>query len=60
MPAYTIVDATAGYTFNDWRFQLNVHNLGNKRYYINNYDTTFYGNTVGDPIYAALSVQRNF
>jgi TonB-dependent siderophore receptor len=60
IPAYTVVDATAGYTFNDWRFQLNVHNLGNKRYYINNYDTTFYGNAVGDPANVALSVQRNF
>jgi TonB-dependent siderophore receptor len=60
IPAYTIVDTSVGYAVNDWRVQLNVHNLLNERYFINNYDTAFYGNTIGAPLHFALSVQRNF
>lgn len=60
IPAYTVADASLGYALRDWHLQLNLHNLGNKRYLINNYDTTFYGNVVGAPFHVALTVQRDF
>ncbi len=60
IPAYTVADASLGYSLKDWRLQLNLHNLGNKRYFINNYDTTFYGNAIGAPLHVALTVQRDF
>lgn len=58
--SYTVADASLGYSLQDWHVQLNLHNLGNKRYLINNYDTTFYGNVVGDPFHVALTLRRNF
>jgi iron complex outermembrane receptor protein len=58
--AYTVVDTSIGYTVNDWQIQLNLHNLLNERYFINNYQTTFYGNSIGAPLNFALLVRRNF
>ncbi len=34
IPAYTVADASLGYSLKDWHLQLNLHNLGNKRYFI--------------------------
>jgi iron complex outermembrane receptor protein len=60
IPAYTVADASVGYSVRDWSLQLNLHNLGNKRYFINNYDTTFYGNVIGEPFHVALTLRRDF
>jgi outer membrane receptor for ferric coprogen and ferric-rhodotorulic acid len=40
--------------------QLNVHNVFDRYYFINNYQTLFYGNAVGEPVNVALSVRRKF
>ena len=60
LPGYTLVDATLGYTVGKWLVQLNVHNIFDRRYFFNSYQTLFYGNVVGDPINAALSIRREF
>ncbi|MFD2500206.1 TonB-dependent receptor domain-containing protein [Rhizorhabdus histidinilytica] len=58
--SYTLVDASAGYSFDGWRLQLNLKNLFDKKYYINNYQTLFYGNVVGEPRSFTISVRRDF
>lgn len=60
IPSYTVVDGSIGYAVNDWQIQLNLHNLLNERYFINNYQTTFYGNSIGAPLSFAVSVRRSF
>lgn len=60
IPAYTVADTSVGYSVNEWVIQLNVHNILNERYFINNYGTTFYGNAIGAPVHAVLSVRRTF
>ena len=60
LPAYTIVDATASYIFQNWRFQLNVHNLFDEKYYINTYETVYYGNVVGEPANVSVSARYDF
>lgn len=60
LPAYTIVDATAAYIWENWRFQLNVHNLFDEKYYINTYETVYYGNVVGEPANVSVSVRYGF
>lgn len=37
-----------------------ARNIFNKYYFINNYQTLFYGNVIGDPANFALSVRRQF
>src|SRR3546814_10025546 len=49
LPSYTLVDASAGYDFGRFRAQVNVKNLFDKHYFVNNYQTLFYGNVVGEP-----------
>ena len=58
--SYTLVDATAGYTFRKVRLQLNLKNIFDKRYYINNYQTLFYGNVVGEPRSVTVSLRAGF
>lgn len=60
IPGYGLIDASAGYNFAGWTIQLNAHNLFNRRYYINNYDTLFYGNAIGAPFNAALMLRHDF
>jgi len=60
IPGYTLIDASAGYSIDGWTLQLNVHNLFNRHYYINNYNTLFYGNAVGAPFNAALMLRHDF
>ncbi|MBL8270307.1 TonB-dependent siderophore receptor [Steroidobacter sp.] len=60
LPAYAIVDATASYAFQNWRFQLNVHNLFDEKYYINTYETVYYGNVIGEPANVSLSARYEF
>lgn len=60
LPGYTLVDATLGYSVAKWRIQLNAHNIFDKHYFINNYQTLYYGNVVGDPANVELSVRRQF
>jgi iron complex outermembrane receptor protein len=57
---YFLVDANIGYATRDWIFQINARNVFDRRYYINNYKTLFYGNVVGEPANVSLSVQRKF
>jgi TonB-dependent siderophore receptor len=60
LPGYPLVDANVGYSHASWLVQLNVHNVFDRRYFINNYQTLFYGNVVGEPVNVALSVRRKF
>lgn len=60
LPSYTLVDASAGYDFGRFRAQLNVKNLFDKHYFVNNYQTLFYGNVVGEPRSVTVSLRANF
>lgn len=60
LPAYSIVDATASYAIRNWRFQLNVHNLLDEKYYINTYETVYYGNVIGEPANVSVSARYDF
>lgn len=60
IPSYTLVDASAGYDFERFRVQVNVKNLFDKHYFVNNYQTLFYGNVVGEPRSATVSLRANF
>lgn len=60
IPSYVVVDGSISYAIDKWSLQLNVRNLTNKRYFINNYDSLFYGNTYGAPRSAAVTVSRAF
>jgi TonB-dependent siderophore receptor len=60
LPGYPLVDANLGYSHASWLVQLNVHNVLDHRYFINNYQTLYYGNVVGQPINVALSIRRTF
>jgi outer membrane receptor for ferric coprogen and ferric-rhodotorulic acid len=60
LPGYTLADLTLGYTLDSWLMQINAHNIFDKHYYINTYQTLFYGNTVGAPANIALTVRHNF
>jgi len=60
LPSYTLVDASVGYSFDRWRLQLNAKNIFDKLYYINNYQTLFYGNVVGEPRSVTVSLRAGF
>ncbi|WP_380872413.1 ferrichrome-iron receptor [Sphingomonas sp. DBB INV C78] len=60
LPSYFLVDGSIGYDFDRYRVQLNVKNIFDEHYYINNYETLFYGNVVGEPRSFAVSVRANF
>lgn len=60
LPSYTLVDASAGYDFGRFRAQVNVKNLFDKHYFVNNYQTLFYGNVVGEPRSVTVSLRANF
>ena len=60
LPSYMLVDASAGYDFGRFRAQINVKNLFDKHYFVNNYQTLFYGNVVGEPRSVTVSLRANF
>ena len=60
LPGYFLADATLSYSLDKWLVQLNGHNLFNRRYFLNNYQTLFYGNAPGAPVNIALAVRRSF
>lgn len=60
LPGYAVVDATVSYAINKWLVQLNAHNILNKVYFINEYQSLAYGNTPGDPTNFALTLHRTF
>jgi iron complex outermembrane receptor protein len=49
-----------GYAARGWMLQLNARNIVDKYYFINNYQTLFYGNVIGDPSNVTLSVRWTF
>lgn len=60
LAGYTVVDTTAGYTFGKWLVQLNAHNIFDRHYFVNTYQTLYYGNVPGEPTSVALSVRLQF
>jgi len=60
IPAYTLVDLALGYDFGPWTARLNVSNLFDEKYFINNYQTLFYGNAPGAPTNFSLTLRRTF
>lgn len=57
---YVLVDLTFGYSIDKWSLQLNAHNIFDRHYFINNYQTLYYGNQIGEPTNVAFSVRRDF
>lgn len=55
-----IFDASLRYAVRDWDIQLNAHNILNESYYINTYETLYYGSAVGAPASLSLSVRHTF
>lgn len=60
LASYLLVDAGLGYTIGRWHAQLNLKNIGNKRYYIAPYDTYVYGLYPGEPRSVAVALRRDF
>lgn len=60
LPSYILADASAGYDFDRFRVQLNVKNIFDKHYFVNNYQTLFYGNAVGEPRSVTVSLRASF
>lgn len=60
LPGYTILDASLQYALPGWDIQLNAHNILDESYYINTYETLFYGSAVGAPASVSLSVRHTF
>jgi iron complex outermembrane receptor protein len=60
LPHYLLVDVGLGYTVGRWYAQLNLKNIGDKRYYIAPYDTFAYGLYPGEPRSVAVSLRRDF
>ncbi len=58
--SYTIADANIAYNKGPWMVQLIVSNLFDEHYFINNYQTLYYGNYPGAPRSFAVSVRRTF
>ena len=57
---YALFDLTGGYDIHKWRFQLNLRNITDKSYFINNYQTLYYGNMPGQPRSIFASLRREF
>ena len=60
IPAYTLVDLNFGYDVGPWTLRLIASNIFNEKYFINNYQTLFYGNAPGAPANFSLSLRRTF
>jgi len=60
IPSYTLVDLTSSYAIQKWSLRLNAHNIFNRRYYINNYQTLYYGNQIGESANVSLTLKRTF
>ena len=60
LPSYTLADASAGYDFERFRVQVNVRNIFDKHYFVNNYQTLYYGNVVGEPRSVTVSLRATF
>jgi TonB-dependent siderophore receptor len=57
---FVLVDAIVSYQYADWLFQLNGRNIFSEKYFINNYQTLFYGNVPGEPASVTFSIERKF
>jgi TonB-dependent siderophore receptor len=60
IPSYGLLDASLAYGRKGWTAQLNAHNLLNKYYFVNNYGSLLYGNTIGAPVNFTLLVRHAF
>jgi iron complex outermembrane receptor protein len=60
IPGYSLVDASLGYARDKWLVNLNVRNVFNKHYFINEWQTLYYGNTFGAPTNVSLSARYEF
>jgi iron complex outermembrane receptor protein len=58
--SYTVVDGNIAYDYGRWTAQINVRNILDRTYYLNEYGTLFYGNTVGTPRSFVFTVRRRF
>jgi iron complex outermembrane receptor protein len=60
IPSYMITDLNLAYSSGPWMAQLIVSNVFDEQYFINNYQTLYYGNYPGAPRGFAISVRRTF
>jgi iron complex outermembrane receptor protein len=60
LKGYIVADASLAYDYKTWTAQINLKNLFDKTYYINEYGTLFYGNTVGAPRSVQFTLRRRF
>ena len=57
VPSYTVFDAAASYTIDEWELALNIKNITDETYYMN---PTFSGALPGDPFGVYTTVRFNF
>jgi len=60
IPSYKLVDINIGYDTGPWTARFILSNSFDEKYFINNYQTLFYGNVPGTPRSFSLSVRRTF
>ncbi|MFT4154447.1 TonB-dependent siderophore receptor [Parafilimonas sp.] len=62
MPAYTLLEATIGYTLRNFYVNLNAYNLANKKYITNGYaiDDVDYSYNPGEPVNFRIDFGINF
>jgi iron complex outermembrane receptor protein len=60
LAGYMLIDANLSYSWGMWSAQLNAHNILDRHYYINNYQSLIYGNVVGEPANVAITIRRSF
>ena len=60
IPGYSVIDANAGYSRDKWLITFNARNIFDKHYFINEWQTLYYGNTIGPLANLSLSVRREF
>ncbi|MEC4595227.1 TonB-dependent siderophore receptor, partial [Nitrospirillum amazonense] len=60
--AYTLFDAAVGYSFDDWRLQMNLKNIFDKHYYVSTpiFQSLSSGLYPGEPRSVTVSMRRNF
>jgi outer membrane receptor for ferric coprogen and ferric-rhodotorulic acid len=60
IPGYSVADVNIGYARDKWLVNLNVRNVLGEHYLINEWQTLYYGNSLGAPANFSLSARYEF
>jgi outer membrane receptor protein involved in Fe transport len=60
IPGYSVADVNIGYARDKWLVNLNVRNVLGEHYFINEWQTLYYGNSLGAPANFSLSGRYEF